>query len=318
MYVETLAQSSLPYLISHYGVAKPLRRDRSSELPASFQRLDHISKGILGVGFHLPGQWKGTVFVFNPILKGSIRGELSFLVGLIRRVAPVINSAYLLSRIRSQAGIMERARVSRGVHDGVIPTFSSGLMRLESIRQAIDNSTGKMKQNIGETIAIFKEGVTSLREAIERMKPLDFHPRQFPEFIAEILRKFQQESNIQARFNCDLTEVSIQYRTCHELVRIVQEALVNVRRHSDAEHVSVEIKKSDGYLEIVIADDGRGFAFIGRVTTDQFNAILRGPKVIQQRVRSLKGKLTIDSTPGVGSRLEIRIPTKPVEIGSPV
>ena len=65
-----------------------------------------------------------------------------------------------------------------------------------------------------------------------------------------------------------------------------------------------------GQQKLLIADDGEGFGFRGRVTQTQLDASHRGPGVIKERVRLIGGELTIDSSPGLGARLEITIPSE--------
>jgi signal transduction histidine kinase len=92
-------------------------------------------------------------------------------------------------------------------------------------------------------------------------------------------------------------------------VRIVQEGLSNVRKHSGASNVVITLcDGAEGQHKLLIADDGEGFGFRGRVTQNQLEASHRGPGVIKERVRLIGGELTIDSSPGHGARLEIAIP----------
>ena len=100
-------------------------------------------------------------------------------------------------------------------------------------------------------------------------------------------------------------------RVCRELARIVQEALVNVRKHSSARNVLVRFGWEDGHWRLVVDDDGRGFPFSGRLTQADLDSARRGPLVIKERVRSIGGQLTVESTPGGGARLEITLPQAP-------
>jgi two-component system nitrate/nitrite sensor histidine kinase NarX len=88
----------------------------------------------------------------------------------------------------------------------------------------------------------------------------------------------------------------------------VQEALVNVRKHSRAEHVKVELTANTSSWLLVIEDDGRGFEFSGRFSQTELDEARRGPVVLKERVRLINAQLTIESNPGRGSRLEIRVP----------
>jgi signal transduction histidine kinase len=97
-------------------------------------------------------------------------------------------------------------------------------------------------------------------------------------------------------------------KVCRELVRIVQEGLVNVRKHSGARHALVRLESSEGQWNLSLEDDGRGFPFSGRFSQTQLDEIGTGPMIIKERVRLIAGELTVESTPGQGTRLEVTVP----------
>ena len=103
-------------------------------------------------------------------------------------------------------------------------------------------------------------------------------------------------------------------QVCRELARIVQEGLVNVRKHSRAHQALVRLGVRDGMWTVVIEDDGSGFPFTGRHSQAELDAMGKGPVVIKERVRLIEGDLTVESNPGRGSRLEISVPQKKREV----
>jgi two-component system nitrate/nitrite sensor histidine kinase NarX len=107
---------------------------------------------------------------------------------------------------------------------------------------------------------------------------------------------------------CDLEDIVLPSRTCRELARILQEALVNVRKHSEAHHVLVRFALDNGRFKLVVDDDGRGFSFSGRLSLGKLDAARAGPLVIKERVRAIGADLTIESAPGRGARLEVSLP----------
>ena len=111
-------------------------------------------------------------------------------------------------------------------------------------------------------------------------------------------------------FLSDLDELNMPQPVCRELARIVQEALVNVRKHSKARQVLVRLGSRNGAWHVLIEDDGRGFPFAGRVSQVELDNMGKGPVVIKERVRLIEGELTIESSPGQGSRLEITVPQR--------
>ena len=147
---------------------------------------------------------------------------------------------------------------------------------------------------------------------MQQMKSLDVDARRLIGFLGDTVERFQRETGISARFVTDLEQPDMPQLLCRELTRIVQESLVNVRKHSQAHAVEVRLGSSDGRWVLVIEDNGRGFPFTGRMSQAEMDAHGRGPGVIKERVRVIAGELTIESTPGQGSRLEISVPQKPV------
>jgi signal transduction histidine kinase len=161
---------------------------------------------------------------------------------------------------------------------------------------------------------ILRQEVVSLRELMQQMRPLDVGPDQLVETLSDLVEQFQRETGIAARFVTQLDRVELPPAACREMARIVQEALVNVRKHSGAKNVLVRFEVVDGECTLLIDDDGRGFAFSGRLSLNDLAKSREGPRVIKERIRLLGGKLTLESAPGRGSRLEIAVPLSIHEI----
>ena len=91
--------------------------------------------------------------------------------------------------------------------------------------------------------------------------------------------------------------------------RIVQESLSNALRHSGSDRARVAIWASDGRVAAVVEDEGRGFE-ASKASADGGGLGLVG---MQERAVMLGGRVLVDSTPGVGTRVRIELPTSPVE-----
>jgi signal transduction histidine kinase len=148
---------------------------------------------------------------------------------------------------------------------------------------------------------------------MQTMRPIEIGPHQFLDFIAQLVERFSRDTGVQARFVTELQEVTMPASTCRELARVVQEGMVNIRRHSGAQSAMVHFGAQNGFWKLVIDDDGRGFPFAGRFSLSELDDLRRGPAVIKERVRAVGGDLMIESTPGRGSRLEITVPQKGYE-----
>jgi len=137
---------------------------------------------------------------------------------------------------------------------------------------------------------------------------VDLDSRQLLRALADMVEQFRRRTGISARFASDTQDVALPPRVCREVARIVQEALVNVRKHSNAQSVWVRFGRENGSWTLQINDDGRGFDFSGHLSHAELDAIRQGPRVIKERVRSIGGQLAVDSLPGLGARLEITLP----------
>jgi signal transduction histidine kinase len=212
--------------------------------------------------------------------------------------------------LRSQIGAFERARVARELHDGAIQSLLAAEMEIEVLsRQAGRNFPERVKQLTHVQELIHRE-VLNLRDLMEKIKPIELSPKDLLDFLADWVEKFERETGITATFLSDAREARLPPRVCHEIIRIVQEALFNVRKHSGAKAVQVRFTSPDDQWKLEIADDGQGFDFCGRLGLAELEAGRNGPRVIQERVRLIGGELAIVSQPGQGTRLEITLPRK--------
>jgi signal transduction histidine kinase len=155
---------------------------------------------------------------------------------------------------------------------------------------------------------ILREEVVQLREMMQQLKNYDIAPEQLVNTIADLAHRFQCETGITARFITSLERLDLSPRACAEVARVVQEALVNVRKHSGAHNVHIRLTAAEGRCLLLIDDDGRGFPFAGRLSQAALDQTHQGPWVIKDRVRLLGGEVTVESDPGRGTRLEITVP----------
>jgi two-component system nitrate/nitrite sensor histidine kinase NarX len=150
--------------------------------------------------------------------------------------------------------------------------------------------------------------IIALRELTQTLRPTEIEPAQLLIHLQTLVERFRRETRIAVTFTGDVQELGFGVSTCQEIVRIVQEALANIRRHSRANTAEIRLKGLNHQWVIEISDDGKGFPFSGRLTLDDLDRMRQGPRVIKESVRALGGELTVDSGTWRGARLEIRIP----------
>jgi two-component system sensor histidine kinase DegS len=150
--------------------------------------------------------------------------------------------------------------------------------------------------------------VAELRLFLRTMRPQQFEGTDLVAFARRISEDFQKDTGIPVRFSSSDAVLNCAPETCQEMMQILREALKNIQKHSRAGRVSVNLQRSGRHVEMAVDDNGAGFGFSGSFTLEELELLQLGPQSIKRRVRSLGGELLIESRPGHGAGLRIRIP----------
>ncbi len=251
----------------------------------------------------------GRLILVGPSLHVGSKEALRFLQSVVKQISPLVENIYRSKDIRKQVEDQVRARLTRELHDGTIQSLLSAEMQIEVLRRQGLSAASELEKRLAALQSLIHQQALNLRDLIEETKPLNFSPKELPDLLAELVARFRRETGISVRLETEQGRITLAPSVCHEIVRIVQEGLSNVRKHSGARNVVVGFRAGEnGQYKLLIADDGLGFGFRGLATQTQLDAAHRGPSVIKERVRLIGGELTIDSSPEHGARLEITIP----------
>ena len=275
----------------------------------SFTRLksNHSFRSVLTIAFLFGSEWRGRILLFDPTWRGEKQEELRFLLDLLHQVGPAVYNVYLLHRLRRRAGAAERARFARELHDGAVQSLIAVEMQVDVLRRQTEAGR-PIGGELGRIQSRLREEVLKLRELMQQMKAIDVDSQRLLGVLNDTVERFQRETGISARFVTDLSELDMPQRICREILRIVQEGLVNVRKHSGAKHALVRLASNGEKWSLTLEDDGKGFPFSGRYTQDRLDEDGKGPMIIKERVHLIAGELTVESNPGQGTRLEITVP----------
>jgi signal transduction histidine kinase len=267
-------------------------------------------RSVLSTSYQLGQDWYARLYLVNANLGNSREQEALFAERVFVQVTPALYSVFLVRRLRRRIGAIERARVARELHDGAIQSLISAEMQMDVLRRRAERESQPMSADLAHIQSLLQREVLNLRELMQQMKPLELSPEQFLDYIADQVDRFRRDTGISAQFTSELQDIALSPHSCRELVRIVQEALVNVRKHSSARHVLVRFGREDSFWKLTVDDDGKGFGFDGTLTNQELMNSTKGPAIIKERVRNIGGELIIESRSGEGARLEITIPQK--------
>ncbi|MBI4266171.1 MAG: hypothetical protein HY657_17485 [Acidobacteria bacterium] len=261
---------------------------------------------VTAVNIGLAGEWEGRLYLFDIADPGSLERRLHFLEALADHVTPALTNVFLLRRLRARAGAAERARVARELHDGAIQSLFGIDMKIEAMRRQSQRAPTAIEDELADIQDLVRREVLALRELMQALRPIELDTAdQLPDVLAGLVERFRRDTGISARFVSTGGPVVLHPARALEVVRIVQEALANVRKHSRARNVLVLLAGDHGTCRLVVEDDGCGFEFEGRLSRQELDERRMGPAIIKERARIADAELAVDSTPGAGARVEL-------------
>lgn len=197
--------------------------------------------------------------------------------------------------------LAERARLAREIHDGLAQDLWYAKLKQSRLAQ-VASFAGEARQlndEVGDAIdsalAEARDAVAAMRQGAESGALLDILARHVDDFADRFA--------LRAELVSDGPLPDIGPRAQAELLRIVHEALTNVRRHADATVVRVDVR-TDGDLRLAVVDNGRGFR------PENVPAGF-GLESMRQRATVIGARLVITSEPQNGTRVEVRMPVTP-------
>jgi len=234
------------------------------------------------------------------------------LVGRI--LGSMVYQAQLTERLQSMAVIQERTRLANELHDDFAQCVRSMKWGLEEARIALKNKqleqTDRTLENLEEivknTSMYLREEMLSLRERVD--------PDQGINPILEgMLLRFERNWGIKTALVMECNDASTHKKFLSskveiQLIRIVQEALMNIRRHANAKTVTIKVSEDVDSMVFTIIDDGIGFRF------EDIPLERLGLRVIRERASSIGATVRIDSVEGSGTTLKIDLPN---QVGAP-
>ncbi len=196
----------------------------------------------------------------------------------------------------------ERRRIARELHDEAGQALTSVMLGLRMIRETDDDSI--IEDQIELVRNQVSEALTRLRRLAAEMRP----PALDGLGLISAVRNLTESTGLMKGLNVDFESSDLRghLQPAAEVVvyRILQEALTNVARHSEAENVSVTIGKRDDEVIAMVEDDGKGF------NLDETNGL--GLLGMRERIELVNGRLKIETKPGHGTVVVCKVPVSEV------
>lgn len=195
----------------------------------------------------------------------------------------------------------ERRRISRELHDQTGQQLAALLLGLKTLNNATNNGSTSLHKSLLQLQNLTERLVEDAHHLAWELRPTALDDLGLEIALSNYVEKWSERNSITLDFHSGLNKLRLPPPVETAVFRIVQEALTNVLKHAQASRVSVMLEYRYDELLVIVEDNGRGFQ--PEVETDGLGLI-----GIHERVALVKGKLNIESAPGLGTTLAIRIP----------
>jgi signal transduction histidine kinase len=220
-----------------------------------------------------------------------------------------IQNARLHDEVQKLAVVDERMRISRDLHDGVIQSIYAVSLSLEDVLELIDTDREGALSRVDRAIDRLHTTIGDIRQFIVGLGPESYIG------LDDALQAMARDllAGSPAELTVDVADAALlagrlPQEADHELVQIAREALSNVARHSGAEHATLTVRVTGDELALRVEDDGAGFDPGRRLDGTHF-----GLANLRDRAGAFGGTLAIESEPGRGTRIIVRLPIGPAE-----
>lgn len=255
-------------------------------------------------------EWGGRYFyrTIRPIFDEA--GDVVLLAGFSaeitarRRAEEKIQAEQRLLRELLDLQERERKLISHELHDGFVQDIVGAQMLLDA---AISHATAEdsaFRKEMDTAQTLLRDAIAEARRMIRDLRPVIIREESgVVGALHDMVAQEEKAGDLRVQFEHDVRFQRLDPMLEGTIFRIVHEALVNVRKHSEASEVMIRLTERDGLL-LEIEDGGKGFE-ISQVSPDRF-----GVRGICERARLFGGQATIDSRPGAGTKVTVALPVR--------
>jgi len=260
---------------------------------------------LLGVPVRVAGQAIGNFYLTEKQGSSEFSAEDQELVEMFAVHAGIaIQNARLHQRVQELAIVDERLRISRDLHDGIIQSLYAVGLTLEDVPELMAHDDAEAADRIDRAIDRLNMTIGDIRTFITALGTAG--ETELASRLQEVVSDIARDPRLSVALEVDAAdglERGLSAQAFHELLQIAREAVSNAVRHSGADHLSVRVEPVGGEAVLTVADDGRGFDPTERRAAGHF-----GLANLHDRAASVGGRLEVETSPGEGTRVIVRLP----------
>jgi len=241
------------------------------------------------------------VLVITKIGSGAFQlRQLAVLEIIAGQIAYLIENSYRMAEIENKSMFQERSRLAREIHDGLAQTLGFLKLHIALMKRKLEKGDiEQLKRDVELSYKTVAEAYNDAREAIDGLK-IDADTISFSGWLQQTVSDFEDNCDIATFIYGVSTELKLLPEIQIQLIRIIQEALSNVRKHSGAEKVEITYHDQNRNNSVKICDNGRGF------NADEIGHYSRhGLRGMRERAALIDADIEIVSLPGEGTTVHV-------------
>jgi PAS domain S-box-containing protein len=208
-------------------------------------------------------------------------------------------------RSEEQAIAAERGRIAREIHDGLAQDLTALGIRLGLCEMMAAEESVELRAELETLRGLIQRSVREVRRLIFALRPVELAQLGFSEAVRRLVEGFADHNHLAV--DLDAPDGPALPRGLElVLFRVIQEALHNVARHARASRITVQLRLEEGGVVLRVLDDGEGLDLQGVQDAPRSGHL--GLALMRERLDQLGGTLVVQSAPGQGTMLEVRLP----------
>jgi signal transduction histidine kinase len=203
------------------------------------------------------------------------------------------------------AGLDERRRISRELHDRVLQLLSSVRLRAEVCRRELITRPAELEKELQTIERATDKAIAEIRRLLaDSAAQPDLTAGTLERRLREEMEIFRARSGLELDFHCTIHADSLPENVERELYFALREGIINAIRHSRASELKLSLIEDGPVCRATLTDNGSGFELASTEGGSHY-----GLRIIKERIEMVGGKLTIVTAPGQGTRISIEVPS---------
>ncbi len=245
----------------------------------------------------------GALLVASRRLRAFNKPQLSMLQTIAGQVALVVQTVYLMAQLEYKAMIEERTRLAREIHDGLAQTLGFLKLKTAQMRGFVSqNDMASLQETVETCYSVLSEAYQDARQAIDGLRA-SLSDDSLAGWLQQTAADFQDYCGIPIEVDISDVQAVLPPEVHAQLMRIVQEALSNIRKHAHAQRVEIVCRETETEFVLEIRDDGQGFDVHELPAPSQYG--LRG---MRERADLIGAEFQVISQPFEGTSVCVRLP----------